>query len=558
MPADYVRAVSAAGGAPIMVPPGSSLPETLDVGRRARVLGRLGSRSGAVRRGGAPGDERRDPRAGRLRAGADACGAGAGRADARDLPRFAGVERRARRRPRAARAGPRRDGAASRGSGRVLRARRRGRRRNAAGVDPGRPARREVASSPGLRRSRRRACAKRRAPRTERWRRWRTRRAASPWASCGIQRPARTAPCSRRWSQRPWRSAASPSAVAKRRSRKCDVSSTAGVDAASPAYPLRIPRRPPIDPDGTTTSARAGLTVEPSSTPIGEHECFLRMYTRVARKYRWETLAWALMQNHHHLVIRLTEGGLSEGMRELHGGYSRWIHAMYGQTRKGHLFRHAFFARQIADDADLLTTCAYVDLNPSINRPSAGRCALPTGVVTQRRSARAHPSRSTNRVALLELFDDRPVVAQRRYQSHVEQEHARRRPDPSPNHDASTTWLDRARDCHRHQPGDRGDDRDARVGWGRRDRRGGCCAPGARFPLGGRSPRGPGAAPAAARDARRRAPRGALADRVRERRQADQRAPAARSGWSPTSSTSTPARSTSATARRSPSPAAST
>ena len=31
VPADYVRAVSEAGGAPMLVPPGSSLPETLDV-----------------------------------------------------------------------------------------------------------------------------------------------------------------------------------------------------------------------------------------------------------------------------------------------------------------------------------------------------------------------------------------------------------------------------------------------------------------------------------------------------------------------------------------------
>jgi putative glutamine amidotransferase len=31
VPADYVRAVSAAGGAPVMIPPGSSLPETLDL-----------------------------------------------------------------------------------------------------------------------------------------------------------------------------------------------------------------------------------------------------------------------------------------------------------------------------------------------------------------------------------------------------------------------------------------------------------------------------------------------------------------------------------------------
>jgi putative glutamine amidotransferase len=31
VPADYVRAVAAAGGAPVMIPPGSSLPETLSV-----------------------------------------------------------------------------------------------------------------------------------------------------------------------------------------------------------------------------------------------------------------------------------------------------------------------------------------------------------------------------------------------------------------------------------------------------------------------------------------------------------------------------------------------
>src|SRR5690349_21469091 len=100
----------------------------------------------------------------------------------------------------------------------------------------------------------------------------------------------------------------------------------------------------------------------------GEHELFLELYGKVARKYGWRTLAWALMKNHHHFVIELTKGGLSEGMRELHGGYSRRIHAAYGQTRKGHLFRHAFFARLLVDDRDVVGTCAYVDLNPSSSR----------------------------------------------------------------------------------------------------------------------------------------------------------------------------------------------
>ncbi len=37
------------------------------------------------------------------------------------------------------------------------------------------------------------------------------------------------------------------------------------------------------------------------------------MYLRTARKYGWETPSWALMENHHHFVVRLTKGGLSEG-----------------------------------------------------------------------------------------------------------------------------------------------------------------------------------------------------------------------------------------------------
>ena len=165
---------------------------------------------------------------------------------------------------------------------------------------------------------------------------------------------------------------------------------------------------------------------------VGEHECFLRMYTRVSRKYGWSTPAWALMENHHHFVILMTEGGLSEGMRELHGGYSRWIHEMYGQTGKGHLVRHAFFAREIEDDADLIATCAYVDLNPSINRPTAA--PLPTDWCGYAATiGLEHPRGFHTPSLLLEVFDTVPAKAQRQYRAYVHQDHARRRQVPSPN-----------------------------------------------------------------------------------------------------------------------------
>jgi hypothetical protein len=69
------------------------------------------------------------------------------------------------------------------------------------------------------------------------------------------------------------------------------------------------------------------------------------------------------MRNHHHFVIELSDGGLSEGMRELHGWYSRLIHAEYDVTGQGHLVRHGFFARQLTSEADTLVACRYVSLN---------------------------------------------------------------------------------------------------------------------------------------------------------------------------------------------------
>jgi putative transposase len=132
-----------------------------------------------------------------------------------------------------------------------------------------------------------------------------------------------------------------------------------------------MPPRPPIDPVGIYHVGARGTYGRPLFRTPDEHELFLGMYERVSRKYGWHTLAWVLMKNHHHFVIELRSGGLSEGMRELHGGYSRRIHAMYGQTRKGHLFRHAFFARQLFDERAVVNACAYVDLNPAAKRLTA-------------------------------------------------------------------------------------------------------------------------------------------------------------------------------------------
>lgn len=193
-----------------------------------------------------------------------------------------------------------------------------------------------------------------------------------------------------------------------------------------------MPRRPPVDPEGLYHVGSRGSYGHALYKDVLEHEVFLRMYERVWAKYRWETLAWALMKNHYHLVIRLTDGGLSEGMRELNGGFSRWRNDVHGLTRKGHLVRHGFFARPLADDADVVGTCAYVDLNPIAHRSSpAPRRSDWSGLMAT--LGRTHPRRFHRPAALLELVDDRPDAARRKYRQALLEEHVRRRQVPSPN-----------------------------------------------------------------------------------------------------------------------------
>ena len=89
---------------------------------------------------------------------------------------------------------------------------------------------------------------------------------------------------------------------------------------------------------------------------------FLLMLDRVALRYRWIGLAYCLIGNHYHLVLRIPVGGLSRGMDVLNGGYARRTNERYG--RSGHVFRRRFHSRLIEDESHLLESCRYPVLNP--------------------------------------------------------------------------------------------------------------------------------------------------------------------------------------------------
>jgi REP element-mobilizing transposase RayT len=198
-----------------------------------------------------------------------------------------------------------------------------------------------------------------------------------------------------------------------------------------------MPLRPPIDPQGTYHVGSRGTYGRTLFRTRGEHELFLELYDKTARKYRWQTLAWTLMKNHHHFVIELTRGGLSEGMRELHGGYSRRIHAAYSQTRKGHLFRHSFFAKLLPDERAVLSACAYVDLNPSKHRLHPGPrkgdwCSSAATLGLEKLRPFHRPER------LLRLLDRDMARSRIMYREITHEIHARRGAEPSPNEGVQT------------------------------------------------------------------------------------------------------------------------
>jgi Transposase and inactivated derivatives len=88
---------------------------------------------------------------------------------------------------------------------------------------------------------------------------------------------------------------------------------------------------------------------------------FLALVEMTARKYDWTILAYALMRNHYHLVLRITED-LARGMRDLNGFYALYFNAAHG--RINHLFGKRYWSEFTETDEHLKNAIRYVIQNP--------------------------------------------------------------------------------------------------------------------------------------------------------------------------------------------------
>ncbi|MFT4110770.1 transposase [Propionicimonas sp.] len=76
----------------------------------------------------------------------------------------------------------------------------------------------------------------------------------------------------------------------------------------------------------------------------------------------WTVLAYCLMGNHVHLVLRVGNEALGESVRRVGVRYAGWFNRKYG--RVGHLFQDRFKSVPVEDDAHLASLMRYVWKNP--------------------------------------------------------------------------------------------------------------------------------------------------------------------------------------------------
>jgi putative transposase len=91
---------------------------------------------------------------------------------------------------------------------------------------------------------------------------------------------------------------------------------------------------------------------------------YLELLTRVAKRREWCVLDWCLIPNHYHLLIQLTDDGLSDGMRELNGCFSRWSNLRTRRTGTGHVLKNRFGSVEVVDDGHLFELMRYIPNNP--------------------------------------------------------------------------------------------------------------------------------------------------------------------------------------------------
>jgi putative transposase len=101
---------------------------------------------------------------------------------------------------------------------------------------------------------------------------------------------------------------------------------------------------------------------EPIFKGAADRQLLLDIVDQAMSRLDAEMLAFCLMGNHYHFVLRTRRPNLSRLMRHVNGEYTRRFNKRHQVV--GHVFQGRFHAVLVDSDAYLLEVCRYVELNP--------------------------------------------------------------------------------------------------------------------------------------------------------------------------------------------------
>ncbi len=93
-----------------------------------------------------------------------------------------------------------------------------------------------------------------------------------------------------------------------------------------------------------------------------DRNLYLRILADQCRRHEAAVLAWCLMENHVHLVLRPErEDSLSKAIGRTEVEYARWLHT--SQRQVGHLWQDRYYSCPL-EGSHLWDALRYVELNP--------------------------------------------------------------------------------------------------------------------------------------------------------------------------------------------------
>ena len=93
-----------------------------------------------------------------------------------------------------------------------------------------------------------------------------------------------------------------------------------------------------------------------------DRKAFLDRLAVILEESHTQCYAWALLQNHFHILLRTDSTPLSKVMRRLMTGYAVTFNRRY--KRRGHLFQNRYKSVVCEEDPYLLELIRYIHLNP--------------------------------------------------------------------------------------------------------------------------------------------------------------------------------------------------